>query len=213
MRMVDGHCAALRVHGTSGHPVCGAYETRPQACRDLARGSSACLGEIESKHDRPRLALARGLLLLMVAGASLLLATTSACGGSQAKPNEPAVVIPDAGPDASAAVPVERPFASTPLEAQTMIQAAIDARMKTLWKCVEDYRMRTGDPHRALTLNVGIDQEGHLFGVTAADPKHPDLEPALKECVLSTLRGAPFPRSHTGVITVRQVFQDAPTVR
>jgi len=146
-----------------------------------------------------------------VAGATLL-ASTLACGGSQAKPNEPAVVVGDAGAEA-AAVPVERPFASTPLEAQTMIQAAIDARMKTLWKCVEDYRTRTGDPHRALTLNVGIDQEGHLFGVTAADPKHPDLEPALKDCVLNTLRGAPFPRSHTGVITVRQVFQDASMVR
>jgi hypothetical protein len=170
---------------------------------------SRCRSFQNASRARPCLALATRLLT--VAGATLL-ASTLACGGSQAKPNEPAVVVGDAGAEA-AAVPVERPFASTPLEAQTMIQAAIDARMKTLWKCVEDYRTRTGDPHRALTLNVGIDQEGHLFGVTAADPKHPDLEPALKDCVLNTLRGAPFPRSHTGVITVRQVFQDASMVR
>ncbi len=58
MRMVDGHCAALRVDKSSGQLVCSAYETRPQTCRDLARGGVACLGEIASKHDRPRLALA-----------------------------------------------------------------------------------------------------------------------------------------------------------
>src|ERR1700722_16345677 len=59
MRMVDGHCAALRVEKGSGQLVCGAYETRPQVCRDLARGSGACRGEIASKSDRPLLALAR----------------------------------------------------------------------------------------------------------------------------------------------------------
>lgn len=149
---------------------------------------------------------------LTAAGASLLLTSSLACGGSQAKANEPAPVVVDAGGDASSA-PVERPFASTTLEAQTMIQAVIDARMKALWKCVEDYRTRAGDPHRGVTVNVGIDQEGHLFGVTAADPKHGDLEPVLKECVLDTLSRAPFPRSHTGVITVRQVFQDTPVSR
>ena len=60
MRMVDGHCAALRVEKSSGQLVCSAYETRPQTCRDLARGSGACLGEIASKQDRPQLALALG---------------------------------------------------------------------------------------------------------------------------------------------------------
>jgi Fe-S-cluster containining protein len=57
MRMVDGHCAALRIEKGSGQLVCGAYETRPKICRDLARGSGACRGEIASKHDRPLLAL------------------------------------------------------------------------------------------------------------------------------------------------------------
>jgi len=94
-----------------------------------------------------------------------------------------------------------------------MIQSAIDARAKVLWKCVEDYRTRAGDPHRGVTLNIGIDQEGHLFGVTSADPKHAELEPRLKACVLDTLRDAPFPRSHAGVITLRQVFQDTAVVR
>jgi len=57
MRMVDGHCAALHVEAASGHMVCSAYTTRPQTCRDLARSSGACLGEIEGKHERPLIAL------------------------------------------------------------------------------------------------------------------------------------------------------------
>jgi len=59
MRMVDGHCAALRVDKGYGELVCSTYETRPQTCRDLARGAGACLGEIATKRSRPLLALAR----------------------------------------------------------------------------------------------------------------------------------------------------------
>jgi hypothetical protein len=57
MRMVDGHCGALVIEAESGRFVCSAYATRPGVCRDLARGSSACLGEIETKGLRPLLAL------------------------------------------------------------------------------------------------------------------------------------------------------------
>lgn len=59
MRMIDGHCAALRVEKGSGQLVCSAYDTRPQTCRDLARGSAACLGEIATKRERPLHALGR----------------------------------------------------------------------------------------------------------------------------------------------------------
>lgn len=49
MRMSDGHCAALAVRegeeGDGGY-FCTVYETRPQICRDLARGSPECAGEI-----------------------------------------------------------------------------------------------------------------------------------------------------------------------
>lgn len=62
MRMVDRHCAALVIEKSSGQLLCSAYETRPQTCRDLARGSGACLGEIETKQDRPLLALGRSAL-------------------------------------------------------------------------------------------------------------------------------------------------------
>jgi Fe-S-cluster containining protein len=58
LRMTNGHCSALRIETGSGLFVCSVYESRPQTCRDLARGSSACRGEIETKRDRPLLALA-----------------------------------------------------------------------------------------------------------------------------------------------------------
>jgi uncharacterized protein len=57
MRMIDGHCAALQIEKTSRQLVCSAYETRPEVCRTLARGSSACRGEIDAKRERPLIAL------------------------------------------------------------------------------------------------------------------------------------------------------------
>jgi hypothetical protein len=63
MRMVDGHCAALRIEPGSSQLVCSAYATRPQTCRDLARDSGACRGEIAGKQDRPPRALALALAL------------------------------------------------------------------------------------------------------------------------------------------------------
>lgn len=52
MRMQDGHCAALEVRRVgAGWPVffCTAYDRRPQACRDLGRGSPECAAELERK--------------------------------------------------------------------------------------------------------------------------------------------------------------------
>jgi uncharacterized protein len=53
MRMSDGHCSALVLDARSGQFACGVYATRPQPCRDLARGSGACLAERDAKADRP----------------------------------------------------------------------------------------------------------------------------------------------------------------
>lgn len=58
MRMVEGHCAALHIEGNAGRFVCSVYETRPDVCRELARGSGACRGEIAMKEQRPVIALA-----------------------------------------------------------------------------------------------------------------------------------------------------------
>jgi len=51
MRMEHGHCAALVVRGKE--LVCSVYVNRPEVCRELAEGSSACLAEIVLKSDRP----------------------------------------------------------------------------------------------------------------------------------------------------------------
>lgn len=135
------------------------------------------------------------------------------CAGSKGKVEEPRISEEAGAPAKPAAPPApsERPFAKTPLETQTMIQHEIDLRRKPLWKCVEDYRAKVGDPHLAVTVDIGIDQEGHLIGV--ADTKHGSIDPVLQGCMTEILRVAPFPRSHTGVITVKQVFQDAGVYR
>jgi len=59
MRMTDGHCAALVIDGRSRQFVCSVYLDRPQVCRDLERGSGACLAERDRKAERPLLALGR----------------------------------------------------------------------------------------------------------------------------------------------------------
>jgi hypothetical protein len=59
MRMVEGHCSALRIDARTGTFVCSAYELRPQVCRDLERASGNCLGERDAKSERPLLALRR----------------------------------------------------------------------------------------------------------------------------------------------------------
>jgi hypothetical protein len=53
MRLGGGHCAALRVE-PSGRFVCSVYERRPDACRDLERGSPQCAGELFTKAGRAR---------------------------------------------------------------------------------------------------------------------------------------------------------------
>ncbi|ACB74259.1 conserved hypothetical protein [Opitutus terrae PB90-1] len=55
MKMRDGHCGALGWRLTAdGVPkfFCTVYERRPQLCRDLARGSPLCRGELATKADR-----------------------------------------------------------------------------------------------------------------------------------------------------------------
>ena len=59
LRMEAGHCAALAIRApdAAGRRVyfCRIYDRRPQTCRDLARGSPECLGELAAKRDRPPL--------------------------------------------------------------------------------------------------------------------------------------------------------------
>lgn len=55
MRMQAGRCAALEVRPNAAGArefFCTAYERRPQVCRDLARGSPECEGELLAKQAR-----------------------------------------------------------------------------------------------------------------------------------------------------------------
>ncbi len=47
MAMRDGHCAALRISAVAF--VCSVYEQRPAVCRELDRGTPACLEEKQLK--------------------------------------------------------------------------------------------------------------------------------------------------------------------
>lgn len=52
MRMSGGHCVALAMQESAegGREFfCTVYDARPQICRDLARGSPECAGEIALK--------------------------------------------------------------------------------------------------------------------------------------------------------------------
>jgi hypothetical protein len=147
--------------------------------------------------------LVRPLFPLALAGLACACSPAPSATAPSAGSTAPAS---DAGATPEAAAP--RPFASTPVEAQTLIQDQIEAHIKPLWKCVDGYRTAKSDPHRAVTVDVGIDQEGNLLGLTTMDPKQHDPDPTLKDCMWKALLGLPFPRSHAGVITVRQSFTD-----
>jgi hypothetical protein len=77
--------------------------------------------------------------------------------------------------------------------------------------CVEDARTRRKNAHEKIVVEIGIDQEGHMLGVKL--PKGEKNDKALVDCVLGALRAAPFPRSHSGVITVRKTFEDKAVYR
>jgi hypothetical protein len=115
----------------------------------------------------------------------------------------------DAGvADAAPPRPRERPFAHSPTEATGIIQREIDTRMPALWDCVQAYRKANHDAHQTIVVNLGIDEDGNLLGVASGDPKHGDVPGPVRSCILKALREAAFPRSHAGIITVRQTFQD-----
>jgi hypothetical protein len=94
------------------------------------------------------------------------------------------------------------------MEAQAMVQSEIDGQMTVLWKCVADFRTRVNDAQREVLVDVGIDQDGALVAVKTATPRKGDLEPALKDCLSTALRGRAFPRSGAGFITVRESFRE-----
>lgn len=112
-----------------------------------------------------------------------------------------ATSIADAGTSADGG----KPFAGSASEATQLITDAIDKKQGAVAKCVQEYRFRTHLAHEKVSVNIGIDQEGRLIGVTLPKGKQ-DKE--LAECVQRELRDAPFPRSHAGVITITRTFEE-----
>lgn len=86
-----------------------------------------------------------------------------------------------------------------------MITDAVDKKQSEVAKCVQQYRFRTHLAHEKVSVNMGIDQEGRLIGVTLPKNKQ-DKE--LSACVQKELKDAKFPRSHAGVITITRTFQE-----
>jgi hypothetical protein len=120
-------------------------------------------------------------------------------------PGDPAASV------SAAPAPPTHPFAKNGAEATSLIDDAITSRSNELGECVEAARTRRKSPHAKLVLEVGIDEEGHMLGVKLPKGETPDK--TLVDCVLAALRGAPFPKSHAGVITVRKTFEDKQVYR
>jgi len=75
-------------------------------------------------------------------------------------------------------------------------------------KLLDAKRARAKDSHLYVVVNIGIDQEGTLIGVSAL--KQADTDEVLNRCIMDSLQGVPWPKSHAGVITVKQEFKDKP---
>jgi hypothetical protein len=141
--------------------------------------------------------------------------TLAACGGSPKKDAAPPSAA-DA-PDASSSVAVvtdaaaddaapAHPFAKNAGEATALIDDAVSSRASAILVCVQQVRTRRKDVHAKIAIEIGIDQEGGLLGVEPV--KGQPVDRPFLDCVREALRGAPFPKSHTGVITIKKTFED-----
>lgn len=59
LRLVDGHCCALVYDPAKHEFLCSVYESRPDVCRWLARGSGVCASDRQEKADRTLVLLRR----------------------------------------------------------------------------------------------------------------------------------------------------------
>ena len=136
-------------------------------------------------------------------------ATKAATGAPSTPGGSTSAAAPAAAP--APPPPPAHPFANNAAEASSLIDDAINSRANELGQCVDDARTRRKAPHAKLVIEVGMDEEGHLIGVKL--PKGEKADSAFTDCVLAALRGAPFPKSHSGVITVRKTFEDKAVYR
>jgi hypothetical protein len=156
-----------------------------------------------------------GALLVAVGSAAAL-----GCGGGEHTANPPTAATTAtsarggapgeggaagaAGEGGAAGAADERPFAGSTAEATTMISNAVDQRRAAIATCVREFRARKKIAQERVAVSFGIDQEGRLLGVTSKGKEDREL----KDCVQEAVRGAPFPRSHAGVITITKSYEE-----
>ncbi|MEO7109890.1 MAG: AgmX/PglI C-terminal domain-containing protein [Polyangiaceae bacterium] len=136
--------------------------------------------------------------------------SSSAPAGSTTSTSDPGAVATNGATNADAGAPAAadpHPFAKDAADAESMIDDAIESRHSDVEKCAADARKRMGDQHGKVSLLVGIDQEGSVIGVKV--PKGEKKDEKLLVCVRAALKGAPFPRSHNGVITIKKTYEEA----
>lgn len=153
--------------------------------------------------------------MLRIASASLVFLFAAGCSGGSKDANAPkpepsaaaaaSSAKADAPADAGAEAGSDRPFARSAAEATQLITDAVDKKQSEIAKCVQQYRFRTHLAHEKVSVNMGIDQEGRLIGVTL--PKNKE-DKELTACVQKELKDSKFPRSHAGVITITRTFQE-----
>lgn len=146
---------------------------------------------------------------VVVAMALVGVALPVACGGGgkplAATPAASASSASSASADAGPPVKAEKPFAGSTAEATQMVSAAIDKHREGIYACVTSYRKRKNLAHARVEVQVGIDQEGNLLGATLGKGKQDE---ELTSCVQKALANAPFPRSHSGVISFTKVYEE-----
>lgn len=138
------------------------------------------------------------------------LLTAVACGST---PRTPSPTEADGGLSASktsdagaeAGKKAEKPFAGSTAEATQLVSAAMDKSRDAIANCVSAYRKRKNLAHARVEVQVGIDQEGNLLGATLAKGGQDE---ELSTCVTRALVNAPFPRSHSGVISFTKVYEE-----
>jgi hypothetical protein len=145
--------------------------------------------------------------------ASLLALLVSLAACPSPGPEAPTSATPskatplDAGARAStsdAGVDEERPFAGSTAEATSLISGVVEKKHAEIATCVRGHRARKKLEHQRVSVSFGIDQEGKLLGVTTKGKEDAEL----KSCLIDALKGAPFPRSHSGVITVTKTYEE-----
>jgi hypothetical protein len=99
----------------------------------------------------------------------------------------------------------ERPFAGSTADATSIISEVVDKKHHEISACLREFRTRKKMPAKdRVAVSFGIDQDGRLLGVTAKGKEDAEL----KSCVQEAFRNAPFPRSHSGVITVTKTYEE-----